>query len=64
MPQDNIAPMENAISAVAKILKYQQPMLEENWEKLVRAWLSWLPVEEDKEEAVHVYTFLCDLIER
>jgi hypothetical protein len=26
-------------------------------------WFSWLPVFEDEEEAVHVYDYLCQLIE-
>ena len=34
-----------------------------NIDELLPVWLTWLPVTEDKEEAVHVYNFLCDLIE-
>lgn len=26
-------------------------------------WLSWLPVWEDRDEAPHVYGYLCDLID-
>ena len=54
---------ENAISAVTKICKY----LESNivpLDQVLPLWLSWLPVTEDKEEAPHVYSYLCDLIER
>ena len=53
---------ENAISAVAKICKYlesQAPL-----DNILPMWLSWLPVTEDKEEAPHIYSYLCDLIER
>ncbi|KAL5476110.1 hypothetical protein EMCRGX_G026016 [Ephydatia muelleri] len=52
---------ENAISAVAKICKYlesQAPL-----DNILPMWLSWLPVTEDKEEAPHIYSYLCDLIE-
>lgn len=27
-------------------------------------WLSWLPVTHDAEEAVYVYSFVCELVER
>jgi len=53
---------ENAISAVTKVcncLEDQVPL-----EKVLPTWLSWLPVYEDKEEAPHVYSYLCKLIER
>jgi len=58
--------MENCISAVGKILKYQPRLVGSQAEvdQLLRRWLSWLPVTEDKEEAVHVYGYICDLIER
>jgi len=53
---------ENAISAVTKVcenLENQVPL-----ETVLPTWLSWLPVYEDKEEAPHVYSYLCKLIER
>ena len=53
---------ENAISAVTKVcenLGNQVPL-----ETVLPTWLSWLPVYEDKEEAPHVYSYLCKLIER
>ena len=31
---------------------------------MIIQWLSWLPVVEDKDEAPHVYGFLCDLLDR
>ena len=53
---------ENAISAVAKICRYIESGVP--YDSVLPLWLSWLPVVEDKEEACHVYTYLCDLIER
>ena len=53
---------ENAISAVAKICRYIESGVP--YDTVLPLWLSWLPVVEDKEEACHVYTYLCDLIER
>ena len=53
---------ENAISAVTKICRHVQsgvPM-----ETMLPLWFSWLPVVVDKEEAPHVYSYLCDLIEK
>lgn len=53
---------ENAISAVTKIcvhLENQVPL-----ETVLPVWLSWLPVYEDKEEAPHVYSYLCKQIEK
>jgi hypothetical protein len=52
---------ENAISAITKICRHVEtgvPM-----ETILPLWFSWLPVVEDKEEAPHVYSYLCDLIE-
>lgn len=54
---------ENAISAVSKICKYLDPSLVP-MKEILPLWLSWLPVTEDKEESPHVYSYLCDLIER
>jgi hypothetical protein len=58
---ENLSPTENAISAVTKILKYNNSCL--NVEEILPHWLSSLPVWEDEDEAVHIYSFLCDLIE-
>ncbi|XP_011405014.2 PREDICTED: importin-5 [Amphimedon queenslandica] len=52
---------DNAISAVAKICRHIDGIALDT---VLPLWLSWLPVVEDKEEASHVYTYLCDLIER
>ena len=53
---------ENAISAVTKVCKYIDTGVP--LDSILPLWLSWLPVTEDKEEASHVYNYLCDLIER
>ncbi|XP_034952088.1 importin-5 [Chelonus insularis] len=58
---ENINPTENAISAVTKILKYNNKAI--NVDEMLPHWLSWLPVTEDEDEAPHVYGYLCDLIE-
>lgn len=52
---------ENAISAVTKVCKYVDSGIP--LDSILPMWLSWLPVIEDKEEAPHVYSYLCDLIE-
>ncbi len=53
---------ENAISAVTKVCKYLDTGVP--YDSILPMWLSWLPVVEDKEEAPHVYSYLCDMIER
>nr|CAB3256613.1 importin-5 [Phallusia mammillata] len=65
LAHDDIAPLENCISAVGKILQHQPNLVGSQAEvsALLQTWLSWLPVTEDKEEAVHVYGYVCDLIE-
>lgn len=35
-----------------------------NVDEVLPHWLSWLPLHEDKEEAVQTFSYLCDLIER
>ncbi|XP_053561454.1 importin-5 [Bombina bombina] len=60
--KENINATENCISAVGKIMKFRPDCI--NVEEVLPHWLSWLPLHEDKEEAVHTFNFLCDLIER
>ncbi|XP_076164575.1 karyopherin beta 3 [Ptiloglossa arizonensis] len=58
---ENVNPTENAISAVTKILKYNNKAI--NVDEILPHWLSWLPVVQDEDEAPYVYGYLCDLIE-
>jgi len=58
---ENVNPTENAISAVTKILKYNNSQV--NMDQILPVWFSWLPVTEDVDEAPYVYGFLADLIE-
>uniref|UniRef100_UPI00358F79B9 importin-5 isoform X2 n=1 Tax=Myxine glutinosa TaxID=7769 RepID=UPI00358F79B9 len=57
----NVTATENCISAVGKLLRYRSDCLSS--EELLPHWLSWLPITEDKEEAVFCFDYLCDLIE-
>uniref|UniRef100_S4RV35 Karyopherin (importin) beta 3 n=1 Tax=Petromyzon marinus TaxID=7757 RepID=S4RV35_PETMA len=59
--KENINATENCISAVGKLLKFRPDCV--NTQEFLPLWLSWLPVTEDKEEAVFCYNYLCDLIE-
>uniref|UniRef100_A0A8C2ER82 Importin 5 n=2 Tax=Cyprinus carpio TaxID=7962 RepID=A0A8C2ER82_CYPCA len=59
--KENANATENCISAVAKVMKYRPECV--NVTEILPHWLSWLPLNEDKEEAVHTFTYLCDLIE-
>ncbi|XP_040192060.1 importin-5 [Rana temporaria] len=59
--KENINATENCISAVGKIMKFRPDCI--NVEEVLPHWVSWLPLHEDKEEAVHTFNFLCDLIE-
>uniref|UniRef100_H2YPJ6 Importin N-terminal domain-containing protein n=1 Tax=Ciona savignyi TaxID=51511 RepID=H2YPJ6_CIOSA len=65
LAHEDIAPLENCISAIGKILRHCPGILGSDAavSQLLQLWLSWLPVTEDKEEAAHVYRFVCDLIE-
>jgi len=59
---ENMSATENCISAISKIFKHiiGQDNLDE---ATVMTWLSWLPIQEDDEESVHIYGFLLDLVE-
>ncbi|KAL8189967.1 UNVERIFIED_CONTAM: Importin-5 [Gekko kuhli] len=59
--KENINATENCISAVGKIMKFKPDCI--NVEEVLPHWLSWLPLHEDKEEAIHTFNYLCDLIE-
>ncbi|XP_033100992.1 importin-5-like [Anneissia japonica] len=58
---ENVSATENAIAAVAKILQANHSNI--NSLEVLPNWLTWLPLTEDKEEAAHVYNFLCSLVE-
>ena len=60
--KENINATENCISAVGKMMKFKPDCV--NVEEVLPHWLSWLPLHEDKEEAVQTFNYLCDLIER
>ncbi|XP_041502184.1 importin-5-like [Microtus oregoni] len=59
--KENINATENCISAVGKIMNFKPDCV--NVEEVLPHWLSWLPLHEDKEEAVQTFSYLCDLIE-
>ncbi|XP_023570964.1 importin-5 [Octodon degus] len=59
--KENVNATENCISAVGKIMKFKPDCV--NVEEILPHWLSWLPLHEDKEEAVQTFSYLCDLIE-
>ncbi|KAG9329037.1 hypothetical protein JZ751_008339 [Albula glossodonta] len=59
--KENVNATENCISAVGKVMKYRPECASVS--EILPHWLSWLPLNEDKEEAVHTFNFLCDLIE-
>ncbi|CAJ0932797.1 unnamed protein product, partial [Mesorhabditis belari] len=52
---------ENAISAVAKILKHCGGQIDQA--QAIPLFLSWLPTWNDPEESVHIYGFFADLVE-
>ncbi|KAK7456557.1 hypothetical protein BaRGS_00039335 [Batillaria attramentaria] len=58
---ENVNATENAISAVVKICKYNASKV--NVDDIVPRLVHWLPVSEDVDEAVHIYNYICDLLE-
>jgi hypothetical protein len=58
---ENINPTENAISAVTKILKFNNSAL--HVDEIISHWITWLPIWEDEDEAPHIYNYFCDLVE-
>ncbi|XP_034029930.1 importin-5 [Thalassophryne amazonica] len=59
--KENVNATENCISAVGKVMRFRSECVNVN--EVLPHWLSWLPLNEDKEEAAHTFDFLCDLIE-
>ncbi|TKR81887.1 hypothetical protein L596_015687 [Steinernema carpocapsae] len=59
--EESIAATENAISAVAKILKFNSSAVDINAN--IPVFLNWLPIWEDTDEAPYVYGYFADLVE-
>ncbi|XP_077456296.1 importin-5 [Stigmatopora argus] len=59
--KENVNATENCISAVGKVMRFRPECANVN--EILPLWLRCLPLNEDKEEAVHTFDFLCDLIE-
>ncbi|TKR81969.1 hypothetical protein L596_015758 [Steinernema carpocapsae] len=59
--EESIAATEKAISAVAKILKFNSSAVDINAN--IRVFLNWLPIWKDTDEAPYVYGYFADLVE-
>jgi len=59
--EESISATENAISAVAKILKYNSSQVDVN--VVLPTFISWLPIWDDTDEVPYVYDYFCDLVE-
>ena len=59
---DSVCATENAISSITKIIQFNNSMVDVD--ALIPCWLSWLPIWEDEEEVIYVYTFLYQLLQR
>ncbi|RIB28214.1 armadillo-type protein [Gigaspora rosea] len=59
--EENIYATENAISAITKILKFNNSKVDVN--TVLPAWFASLPIIYDEEEAALTYTYLLDLLE-
>lgn len=53
---------ENAISAIAKILKYNSSAFDPS--AVIPSFIEWLPVWEDTQELPYIYDYFCDLVEQ
>jgi len=60
--EEGIEATENAISAVAKILKYNSSAFDPS--AVIPSFIEWLPVWEDAEELPYIYDYFCDLVEQ
>lgn len=60
--EEGIEATENAISAVAKILKYNSSAFDPS--AVIPSFIEWLPVWEDIDELPYIYDYFCDLIEQ
>uniref|UniRef100_A0A0B7BDA3 TOG domain-containing protein n=1 Tax=Arion vulgaris TaxID=1028688 RepID=A0A0B7BDA3_9EUPU len=59
---ENAPATDNAIAAVVKICQYHGSKV--NLEELLARLVTWLPILSDEEEAIHVYTYFCDLLDK
>uniref|UniRef100_A0A1I7S0C8 Importin-4 n=1 Tax=Bursaphelenchus xylophilus TaxID=6326 RepID=A0A1I7S0C8_BURXY len=59
--EDALAATENAVSAVAKILKFNSTAIDAN--SVIPAFIGWLPIWQDDDEIPYVYSYFCDLVE-
>lgn len=67
VPEELATSVENAVSALGKIMEYRSDALVGaglSVEALLPRWLSWLPIRYDEEEVPHVYGFVCALLEQ
>ncbi|RUS70137.1 hypothetical protein EGW08_022100 [Elysia chlorotica] len=53
---------DNAISACVKICQFNNSKV--NVDEILARLVSWLPILSDEEEAVHVYSYFCDLLDK
>ncbi|KAI6211224.1 Importin-5 [Aphelenchoides besseyi] len=60
--EEGVEAVENAISAVAKILKYNSSAFDPN--EVIPSFIEWLPIWDDSEELPYVYDYFCDLVEQ
>lgn len=59
--EENVYATENAISAITKILKFNNSKFDVN--AVIPIWLNSLPIRYDEVEAALTYTYLLDLLE-
>ncbi|GFN79969.1 importin-5 [Plakobranchus ocellatus] len=59
---ENAPATDNAISAVVKICQFNSSKV--NVEEILARLVSWLPILSDAEEAEHVYSYFCDLLDK
>ncbi|GFR78745.1 importin-5 [Elysia marginata] len=59
---ENAPATDNAISACVKICQFNNTKV--NVDEILARLVSWLPILSDEEEAVHVYSYFCDLLDK